>query len=205
MTFDRNALAALKRKVDDIGRAAIAGNRSAVGKDALILQGEIRKTLSTPGRGRVYKSKGITSRLARKGTKKRSMQEHRASAPGDPPAPDTGQLRAGVAIQAEGETALRVGPTAVYAAALEYGTLGGGAKSRGTRFRKGPALNRKRLAATLRGANAFSLARSVSSRGGGRGIAPRPYMARSLERARPLMLQSHISEVRTAILVAARA
>lgn len=183
-----NDVARLRRKIDEIGRMAMTGHRAALGPDALILQGAIRQTMSTPGRGRTCQRKGV---------------QHRASAPGDPPAVDTGQLRAGVAIVPAGDSSLRVGPTAEYAAALEYGTLAP-ARGRSLRFRRGPQINRKALAATLRRANAFSLARSVQARGRQGGIAPRPYMDRSAEIARPRMIASHISEVQAAILSAVR-
>lgn len=175
----------LRRRINQVDRAALAANRRALGKDALLLQGSIRKTLSTPGRGRVYRRGKVT---------------HRASLAGEPPAVDRGQLRAGVAIQPQGEDQLRVGPTAVYAAALEYGTV---PNTRSVRFRKGPQLNRKRLAATLRRAGARSLAASVQARGPGR-IFPRPYMKRSLDAVAGQMAVAHIHEVRAAVLLAAQ-
>lgn len=202
--YDRAAITGLQHKLRAIQDAAVRGNREAIGNDASILQGEIKKTLNMPGRGRVYKSRGITSRFARKGTKARARQEHRASAPGDPPAKDTAFLQVSVGIFPEGDASLRVGPTAEYAAALEFGTMGGGQK-RSVRFRRGPQVNRKALAATLRRKGAYSLARSVIARGGSGGrIAPRPYMGRSLEAARPRMVASHVSIVQAHILDAAR-
>ncbi|HPE48701.1 MAG TPA: hypothetical protein PLR76_09895 [Hyphomonas sp.] len=65
--------------------------------------------LSQPGSGRLYrKGKGTV---------------HRASAPGEPPAPNTGRLRQAAATGAEviGTTGI-VSVNTEYAAALEYGT-----------------------------------------------------------------------------------
>lgn len=50
---------------------------------------------------------------------------HRASAPGDPPAPDTGTLRRSAFIERT-ETGVRVGVAMAYAAALEFGTTRAG-------------------------------------------------------------------------------
>ena len=63
----------------------------------------IKEKLSQPGTGRVYKSRGITSRLAGPGTTKRSKQLHQASAPGEPPAPDIGELRRSIGSDVLGD------------------------------------------------------------------------------------------------------
>lgn len=62
--------------------------------------------LSQPGSGRIYKRRGVV---------------HRASAPGQPPAPDTGRLRQSVSSEVIGTTGI-VSVNAEYAAALELGT-----------------------------------------------------------------------------------
>jgi phage gpG-like protein len=72
------------------------------------LEGErlVKDELSQPGKGRVY---GL----------------HRASAPGDPPAPDTGRLRNSVSsdVEAVGNVVTgTVSTNAEYAAHLEFGT-----------------------------------------------------------------------------------
>ena len=87
--------------------AAEAGVR-AVTLDA---QGITRVMLSQPGSGRMYQ-RGKTV-------------EHRASAPGKPPAPDTGRLRASVqteVIRGQQEVVGYVSVNTEYAAALELGT-----------------------------------------------------------------------------------
>jgi hypothetical protein len=83
------------------------------GVRAVVIDAEgITKTLlSQPGSGRLY-SRGKTV-------------EHRASAPGEPPAPDTGRLRASVTTEVVRGANEVIGYVAVnteYAAALELGT-----------------------------------------------------------------------------------
>ena len=61
--------------------AANQVNRIACERAAIHLQGKVTKALSKLGTGRIYHRRGI---------------EHRASAPGHPPAVDTGALRASI-------------------------------------------------------------------------------------------------------------
>lgn len=88
---------------DDI---ALAGVREAM----LEADGILVDLLSTPGQGEVYK---------------RGNVEHRASKPGQPPAPDTGELRRNrgkeVFARAGGATAV-LSLNQEYAEALEVGT-----------------------------------------------------------------------------------
>lgn len=91
----------------------------------------IRKTLSKPGAGRLYRiSKG-----KRKGRNVRERGFHRASLPGQPPAVDTNRLRASWSVESFGtksdgfatvkqdakRTVLRLGSNVVYARILEFG------------------------------------------------------------------------------------
>ncbi len=69
---------------------------------AVVLHTAVLGKYSTPGLGRVY------------GT-------HRASKPGDPPAPDTGALRGSVGISRT-DTGWRIGTSLEYAPYLEFGT-----------------------------------------------------------------------------------
>lgn len=62
-------------------------------KAALALVAGLQLELSQPGSGIIRKSRGVTSALARVGSKRRTTQMHQASAPGEPPAPDIGELR----------------------------------------------------------------------------------------------------------------
>lgn len=73
-------------------------------REALKLQGEIKQVLreANPGRGRQYGG-------------------HRASAPGDPPATDTGRLINSIAWERESALVRRVGTNVEYAPGLEYG------------------------------------------------------------------------------------
>lgn len=74
-------------------------------------EGIVKVLLSTPGTGRVYH--------------RSKMVNHRASAPGDPPAPDTGRLRASVTtevVRGISEVTGFVSVNAEYAAHLELGT-----------------------------------------------------------------------------------
>lgn len=103
---------------------------------AVVRQAKVE--LSTPGRGRVY----LKPRFHRDGRRMRSKRgallyiRHHASAPGDPPAPDSGNLRGSITFErvtrAVGAdltgsaprltTARRVGTNVEYAPALEDGT-----------------------------------------------------------------------------------
>lgn len=190
MSIARDKLAA-------VTEALRVAHRKAVQRAGLILQGAIKTTLSQPGRGRLYKSRGVTSKLARNGTKKRARQMHQASAPGDPPAVDTGYLRASVVLNPQADGTVHVGPAAEYAAALEYGTV---RPQRAVGIRKGPSVNRKHLANVLRKASASrSLVSSVARKGTGR-LAPRPFMQRSLDTATPQMTDVIVSDLRAVVV-----
>lgn len=105
---------------------------------ALVLEGEWKQVLLTPGRGRMY-------------------GKHQASAPGDPPAPDSGTLQRSITHEAVNETTVRVGTNIIYAELLEFGTLPRGGTS--TKAGRG----------------------GLGSRLGG--IAPRPHARPALARA----------------------
>jgi phage gpG-like protein len=98
-----------------MGNAVLAG--------VLILEGAVKEELSRPGTGRVYE---------------RGETTHQASAPGQPPAVDTGRLRnsithAGPTWQGDSVEA-EVGTNVEYAAVLEYG----GTTGKGGRVRLAP-------------------------------------------------------------------
>ena len=90
-------------------------HQSQVVRAATVLLTEIRETLNQPGSGRVYPSR-TGSGL------------HQASKPGEPPAPDTFELRKSGRIEHHGvfpRTFARVvvgGPRAPYAPPLEFGS-----------------------------------------------------------------------------------
>lgn len=67
-----------------------------------------KEVLSTPGTGATYP---------------RGSKTHVASSPGQPPAPDTGQLRNSIQMEVEeARGVVRVGTNLEYAAPLEFGT-----------------------------------------------------------------------------------
>lgn len=70
------------------GRVAEA-SRIALEQSAIIVQAEMIKELSKPGTGRLYRRSNGYGR--RRNTRQKGY--HRASAPGRPPAADTGNLR----------------------------------------------------------------------------------------------------------------
>lgn len=72
----------------------------------LALVREVVLTLSRPGTGRLYPRGG--------------GKVHRASAPGEPPAADTGELRGSIGMEIAG-TVLRVGSGLAKAEGLEFG------------------------------------------------------------------------------------
>jgi HK97 gp10 family phage protein len=88
----------------------LSGTRGLV-EAALILERKIKQKLSQPGTGRIYP---------------RGKKVHQASAPGEPPAVDTGRLRSSIGhdeTQILGETiSVRVGTNVDYATPLEYGS-----------------------------------------------------------------------------------
>jgi hypothetical protein len=84
---------------------AIADRR--VGQLALTLNNEIKVGLSQPGTGRVYRKDG---------------RVHQASAPGQAPAPDQGELRRSWLVRKLEPGTYRIASHLSYAAALEFGT-----------------------------------------------------------------------------------
>lgn len=119
--------AGLKKAKAEYDRRA----KRAITKGALFFEREIKKELSKLGTGRARKIRG------RRGTRRAGTTEtgkarfrtvsgsNRASAPGQPPAVDTGQLRASITHLVKKEFfawVAQVGTNVEYAAALEFGT-----------------------------------------------------------------------------------
>jgi phage gpG-like protein len=141
----------LRSLVDRVQRA----REAAIPALAIALVREITITLSQPGRGRVYLRNHVrraaggrfrsttTGRFANRTSffsldvagrvhdvrgrfaAKHGKNRHVASAPGDPPAVDTGNLRGSISWEWVGRNA-RVGTNVDYAPGLELGTLGHG-------------------------------------------------------------------------------
>lgn len=93
-------------------------------KRALQLQAEVKRELSKPGTGTTYTTKFFTrgrgeGRLVIPYGKR---VPHTASAPGNPPAVDTGRLRASIAWQRISKYRRVVGTNVIYAPYLELGT-----------------------------------------------------------------------------------
>jgi HK97 gp10 family phage protein len=96
------------RFADPLRRLAdrVARDEQAVLAPALVLEREIKQELSKRGSGRTYK---------------RGKKVHQASAPGEPPAVDSGRLRSSVGHEQTDE-GVRVGTAVTYAIPLEYGS-----------------------------------------------------------------------------------
>lgn len=114
----------------EIEQRVRAGVRRGLDEAVIALQREMRLTLSKPGTGRLYRiGKGKKS-----GRNLRARGYHRASAPGQPPAVNTGNLRRSWQAGRAGSRVdrsrvndplrptIRLGSVLVYAKPLEYGT-----------------------------------------------------------------------------------
>lgn len=83
-----------------------------IAKTALAIEATAKKSMSQMGQGRWYTGRG------------KGRGDHRASAPGDPPATDTGRLRASIRTDLTEITRLSatIGTEVAYGRFLEYGT-----------------------------------------------------------------------------------
>jgi hypothetical protein len=143
--------------------------RGALREAAEILSGEWEEVLSGPGKGRYYEA-GL--RFITKGGKVIPLRDrsgvqrgkaHRASAPGDPPAKDSGILATSIHVGDSDPDELRVGPS------NESG--------------------RGRILLALEfGVNVATS--KVGEHPGGIVIEPRPSARQTLERARPKMIEA---------------
>lgn len=97
------------KKYQQVKAAVYRNVRAAVAESAIILQRDMKVTLSQPGRG--IKHPG---------------NRYPSSAPGDPPAVQTGHLRRSVQVDLsrlnEANPRARVGTNIPYGAELEFGT-----------------------------------------------------------------------------------
>ena len=111
----------------------LSARNAAVMKAGIELQGVWKEQLNQPGSGETYEVefRTIDGRVVPVG--KRSSP-HTASAPGDSPAPDTGQLKQSIAVADVGVRGgqiggVRVGTGLRYGLALEYGVNVSGSKT----------------------------------------------------------------------------
>ena len=100
--LDGSTFAAGTAKLEARMRAATGSDGSVIKVAALELERAIKLVLSHPGTGRTY-------------------GKHQASAPGEPPAVDTGILRNTIGTESLGGV-IRIGSGQEYAPILEYGS-----------------------------------------------------------------------------------
>lgn len=84
-----------------------------VAKTALAIERTAKTSMARKGRGRWYRNRG------------KGLGDHRASAPGDPPATDTGRLRSSITTDLHDLVRLSatVGTDVAYGRYLEFGTV----------------------------------------------------------------------------------
>lgn len=136
------------RSADEIAREAALSKEverrapEALFRAAGLFVARTKELLSTPGRGRLrharidqlgrgsFTVKAGVRRLVRTGVPRTKIDlTDRASAPGDPPAPDTGALRDSIHMELVQRTTIReptvvrVGSNLIYAEPLEYGSV----------------------------------------------------------------------------------
>lgn len=98
-------------RLGDVTRRVNASKVQILTTVAVALEGEIKDQLSRPG-------SGVTYKRGKNGT-------HQASAPGEPPAPDSNRLVNSIHHEVGGDSA-RVGTDEPYAKPLEFGTTTAG-------------------------------------------------------------------------------
>lgn len=101
-----NEMAAGVQRLKLLAEEAKQGGSPPLVAAGLVLERAWKLKLSHPGTGRIYK---------------RGQVSHQASAPGEPPAVDTGALRSSIGHEVIGDV-LRVGSALDYSAYLEFGT-----------------------------------------------------------------------------------
>lgn len=91
---------------------ALAALEQDVARRAQRMRNDIVETLSRPGQGRTYRT----------GNRTAPHRTHQASAPGDPPAVNTGRLRQSITALKISPGHWRVGTNVEYAIVLEFGS-----------------------------------------------------------------------------------
>ena len=110
-TISFKGLTEIMRKFDAMPAAIRKGVQAELYKGGLMIQNTAKRKILSPGSGRTYKRRTVS---------------HRASAPGQPPASDTGRLASSIAVAILGGgdvVCVSAGGGIVnYAVHLEYGT-----------------------------------------------------------------------------------
>lgn len=111
------------RNLAGVIRAAGLGSANGLNRVGIAMVNDVKRELSKPGRGRVY----VVGKTPTKGDKVagRKHRTHTASAPGDPPAVDTGRYRASWTYFVQrtlGAPVLFIGTPSVIGGYLEFGT-----------------------------------------------------------------------------------
>lgn len=94
-----------------------SATHAVVAKTVFDIEAGIKNRLAQPGTGKIY---GATGPVSKPGKKRR--KRHQASAPGEPPATDTGTLANSTQGKMLSETEGEVRVTAEYGPMLEHGT-----------------------------------------------------------------------------------
>ncbi len=121
---NERALQQMTANLSTVVREGMASTRLSLPRVGIELTSLMKQTLSTPGRGRLYRGKrapGGRDYQGRFVSKEVAAQGHRASAPGDPPAPDTGQYRNSWSY-ATGPGYVEIGTPQERGPALEFGS-----------------------------------------------------------------------------------
>jgi len=113
---NQKALARASRNLGEVLGGIGVGGKDGLADVGVVVSNRVRQKLSTPGTGRIY---------GRPGLRGAGSVRHQASAPGKPPAVDTGRLRASytwrIGRDARGPY-VEIGTDVLYAPFLEFGT-----------------------------------------------------------------------------------
>lgn len=115
----------LRRKLRALPAKVAAPIKITITKSAIDVKNEMVAMTSRPGTGRLYTTRFFTigTGPSRRVIAYGSRPPHRASAPGHPPAPDTGTLRNSIDITTLDQGfAAEIGTGIEYARYLEFGT-----------------------------------------------------------------------------------
>jgi hypothetical protein len=120
------------RGLRDLDRDVRASKKRLIMAGLNILRNQAVEELSHPGTGRIRRARTKrVGKLGRKGSRTNIFRAGRASAPGEPPAPDYGALRGSMQVEYDDSAQKgRMGTNIKYAAPLNYGTARAGRGNR---------------------------------------------------------------------------